>query len=206
MRLGFVNYVRDPTRETPINGAAARGILGTYLIWKTIRYDRHEVLETPTLSIEKWALLVPDSPTVLVVEKYLLVLALLAFVLGYRLRISAFVSALLIGHLGVVRLVYNTSGGVTSLFVAMYFLVFFGLYRHTDELSLDAVRRKRDESFVELVSRLESPTRATYRVDALRWNLLVFAVIYFGAGFDELAESGPAWIAPEKLILSDITT
>lgn len=199
MRLGFVNYVRDPTRETPINGAAARGILGTYLIWKTMWYDWHEVLETPFLFTEKWALLVPESPAVLVVEKYLLVLALLAFVLGYRLRLSAFVSALLVGHLGVVRLVYNTSGGVTSLFIAMYFLVFFGLYRHTDELSLDAVRRKRDESLAALVSRLKSPTRATYRVDALRWNLLVFAVIYFGAGFDKLAKSGLAWIAPENL-------
>lgn len=199
MKLRFVNYVRDPTRETPINGAAARLVLGGYLIWKTMWYDWHDVLEAPFIGQDNYALFVPESPTPLVVEKYLLVVALLAFVLGYRLRLSAFVSALLVGHLGIVRFVYNPHGGVTALFIAIYFLLFFGIYRHTDELSLDAVRRTKDESLPLLVSRLNSSARGIYRMDALRWNLLVFAIIYFGAGFDKLAESGLAWVGSENL-------
>lgn len=199
MRLGFVNYVRRPTRETPINAAAARFVLGGYLIWKTVWYDWNEVLETPFLPYQNYSLLIPESATLLIVEKYLLVVTLFAFILGYRLRLSAFVSALLVGHLGVVRYVYNTSGGVTSLFIASYFLVFFGLYHHRSELSLDGVRRTRNEQLSALVTRLKSSARGTYRMDTLRWNLLIFAVIYFGSGFDKLLQSGPAWIGSENL-------
>lgn len=199
MKVQFVNYVRDATRETPINGAVARLVLGGYLVWKTMWYDWHGVLEAPFVGFEEFAALVPGSATPLVVEKYLLVAALFAFAIGYRLRLSAFVSALLVAHLGVVRFVYNASGGVTALFIAAYFLVFFGLYRHTDELSVDAVRRTRDEPLPSLVSRLKSSARGTYRMDALRWNLLVFAVIYFGSGFDKLASSGLGWVGSANL-------
>lgn len=199
MRLGFVNYVRDPTRETPINSAAARFILGGYLIWKTVWMDWHEVLEVPFVFVEEYAAFIPDSATLLVVEKYVLVLFLLAFILGYRLRLSAFVSAFLVGHLGAIRLAFNTSGSVTALFIAMYFLIFFGLYSHVDELSFDVIRRTRNESLPDLVSRLKSPTRSTYRMDGHRWSLLTIAIIYFGSGFDKLSQSGLAWIDPENL-------
>lgn len=199
MRLGFVNYVRNTTRDTPINGAMARFLLGGYLIWKTIWYDWHAVLEAPFIGVEEFAMLVPQSPTVLVVEKYLLVLTLLAFMVGYRLRLTAFASALLVSHLGIVRFVYNSSGGVTSLFIAAYFVGFFGIYRHTDELSLDRVRRTSEQSLPSLVSRLKSSARGTYRMDALRWNLIIFAIVYFGAGFDKLLESGLAWVQPANL-------
>jgi predicted DCC family thiol-disulfide oxidoreductase YuxK len=196
----FVNYFGDPTRETPVNGGVARLLLAGYLVWKTVWFDWHDVLAAPYVGVEEYAFLVPDSPTILVVEKWLLVAALVCFAVGYRLRLASFLSATLLGHLAGVRFVYNTSGGVTAMFIAVYFLVFFGIYSHRQELSLDAVRRFGLEAHDDLVTRLKSSVRGTYRMDALRWSLVTLAVVYFGGGYTKLFPGLKLhWAAPDNL-------
>jgi predicted DCC family thiol-disulfide oxidoreductase YuxK len=196
----FVNYFGDPTRETAVNGAVARALLGAYLVWKTVWYDWHAVLSVPYVGVEEYAFLMPESPTVLVVEKWLLIVALGCFVAGYRLRLTSFASALLLGHLAGVRFVYNTSGGVTALFIGVYFLVLFGVFSHTQDLTVDAARRYSPGSLDELVSRLKSTPQRGYRMDALKWCLVVLAVVYFGGGYDKLFPGFRLhWAAPDNL-------
>lgn len=42
----FVNYFRNPTRTSAVNLVAARVVLGTYVIWKTMWYDWELFMKT----------------------------------------------------------------------------------------------------------------------------------------------------------------
>jgi len=74
----FVNYFGSETRESPINLAAARFVLGGYLIRKTIWYNWEIVAETPFRICGSYAFAIPSSPTVLVAERWMLIGLLLA--------------------------------------------------------------------------------------------------------------------------------
>ncbi|MDS0221568.1 DCC1-like thiol-disulfide oxidoreductase family protein [Haloarcula sp. S1AR25-5A] len=197
--MKFVNYVRNPIRDSPINTAFARVFLAFYFFWKTVWYDWRQLYDIPLVLYEGYAVLIPPSPTIMVAEKYLLLITLTAFAVGYRLRLSSLVSAVIVGHMGVVRYVYNTSGGTTALFIGMYMLVFFGLYRHRDRLSVDAIRSAGSGSPASLVDRLTGSVSDSFRADALRWSLLVVGIIYFGSGFAKVVNGPVAWVAPENL-------
>lgn len=209
----FVNYFGDETRRTPINLAVARVVLAGYLIWKTIWYDWERLAATPFVVSDSYAFLVPPSPTILVVEKWVLIGLLIGVMLGYRLGATTFLSGLIVAHLGAVRYTLNTSGGTTALFFSVYFLVLFGLYRDQDVLTLDRVRRcrRRNEAkdddnaerellpIAEWRAHVESPVGGGYPMTALKWNLVVVAVVYFGSGFDKLLSGSLAWAATDNL-------
>lgn len=198
--MTFVNYFADDTRTSPINLAVARAVLGGYLIWKTVWYDWQLLYDAPYVVVDKFSFYLPPEPWILVVEQWLLILALGAFVLGYRLGTTSFVAALLLSHLAAVRYTHNNSGGTTALFIAAYFLVFFGLYRGQDELSLDGIRRLRAVSMERINAVLTSGPARRFPATALKWNLLVLAVIYFGAGFQKvIAHGGLGFATAENL-------
>lgn len=198
--LMFVNYFGTRARDSPINLAVGRLILGTYLIWKTIWYDWSQIVQSPFSLIEAYSFAVPYGfPLVLTIEKWVLIATLLAFIVGYRLGTTAFVSAVLLAHLAIVRFTLNISGGTTALFLGVYSLIFFGIYRHQDELSLDAFRRTGGESTAKLRRHLTSPAQESYRMDALKWSLLAVAIIYFGAGYFKLLRGGLGWASAENL-------
>lgn len=198
----FVNYARDPARRSPINVAAARVILGLVLVWKVLSldwaaigtwpvpiYERHEPFLLPELTI-------PFLP----VEKWVLVAALLGFTLGYRTRLTSFVSALLMTHMAGLRLPINPSGGTEALFIATYFVLFFGLYSDQDALSVDGLRRVANTPVAEIDHFLRSEETRSYRMSALRWCLLVMAILYFTAGLQKvLSNPGLTWTVPDSL-------
>jgi len=198
----FVNYVRNPERESPINTAVARVVLGSYLVWK--------VLSLNWAAIEAWPAPVryPVEPflfprvtiPLLGVEQWVLVAVLLAFTVGYRTRFASFVSALLITHMAGIRLSYNASGGTEALFLATYFLLLFGLYSDQDLLSVDAVRRTANASRTRLSRFLRGDGRRTYRMNALRLSVLTLGILYFGAGLSKIVRNpGLSWTAPDSL-------
>ena len=213
----FVNYFADDTRSSPLNLTIARVVFAGYLIWKTVWYDWGLFAAVPYIGVDNYSFLVPSNPTVLVVEKWLLIGLLVAVMLGYRLGVTTFLSAVLVAHLGAVRYTLVTSGGTTSLFFSAYFLIMLGLYREQDVLTLDAVRRSpqalRDGGtetsettlggapslIADLRTRVESPSRRSYRMTALKWNLVIIALVYFGSGFDKLVSGGLAWAAVDNL-------
>ncbi|EMA38677.1 hypothetical protein [Halococcus hamelinensis] len=207
----FINYVRDETRSTPLNLAAARMILASYLVWKTVWYDWPRLLATPFTVADTYTFLVPASPAVLVVEKWVLIGLLVLVLVGYRLGLTTFLSALLVGHLGAVRYTVNTSGGTTALFFSVYFLVLFGLYRDQDVLTADvlwrALRRRlthdtageRRSSPETAIPRSPAFEGASYPMTALKYDLVVIAIVYFGGGVDKLLSGGLAWAGPANL-------
>ncbi|HET7323065.1 MAG TPA: DUF393 domain-containing protein [Halococcus sp.] len=112
----------------------------------------------------------------------------------------SFLSALVIAHLGAVRFTHRISGETDALFFSVYFLLFFGLYRMADELSVDGFRRTRNRSIDQLNEFLQSSPTDTYRMTALTGGLLAIATVYFGSGLDK-ARAGPLseWIKGENL-------
>ncbi|WP_372910305.1 hypothetical protein [Salinigranum sp.] len=183
-RLGFVNYVRSPTRTSPINHAVARFLLGSYVVWKIVWYDWRAFLSMPVLDTTTYAFVVPPAELwwVLTAEQLLTVVALGLFVVGYRLRLTAFVASTFLVHMGVVRFTQNGSGATTPLFLAAYLLVFFALYDRDNELSVDAVRRTASQSLASLNDHLKADEPSTHGHHALKWGLLTMGIVYFGAG------------------------
>ncbi|WP_390192567.1 DCC1-like thiol-disulfide oxidoreductase family protein [Halalkalicoccus salilacus] len=161
--------------------------MGGWLIWKTIWYDWSLVAENLFLLETPWSWAVPPVPAlVLTIEKWVLIALLGMFIVGYRVRLLGGVSALLLAHLAVVRYNLNTSGETQALMIGVYFLIFFSIYAETDELSLDGIRRTKELSLDELRSFLKTSDDRSYDMPALKWSLLVIAIIYFGAGFDKV--------------------
>lgn len=197
----IVNYVRDAVRDSPVNLAVARVVLAGYLIWKTLPYDWPLFVSAPFAGFETYRFAIPPWPALLVVEKWLLIVILLVFAVGFRVRVTALVAALLVGHFAVIRFTLNTSGGSTALFFSAWYLLFFALYAgdETDGLSVDAVRKTGERSLDELRAFLKSDRPRSYRMDPLRWSLLAFAIVYFGAGVAKLYIGGIGWFSPENL-------
>ena len=199
-----VNYVADPTRDSPVNLAAARFVLATYVVWKTVWVDWGVFMEVPFVVFDEYAFLVPYGfPQLLVVEKYLLLVTVVLFAVGYRIRATGFLSGLLLGHLGLLLFAMNGSGVTTAMFIAVYFLFFFALFASQDELSADGIRRTGTRSLGSLVARLKSSSTPRYRMDALKYSLLALGIIYFGSAFDKLFPDlqgfQPEWVMPYNL-------
>ena len=198
----FVNYFTDDRRPSPINLAMARFVLGFWLIWKTIWYNWSRHVETPYLALSpsrEWA--IPTSmPWILTVEKWALIALLCLFVFGYRIRITAAVSSLLLAHLGTVRRTLVGSGETGTLFIGVFFLVFSALYAETDELSADGIRRLSGTP-VEVVSeRLSTTAKRRFRMPSLKYSLVVIAVLYFSSGVSKVVEGGGlGFIASDNL-------
>jgi predicted DCC family thiol-disulfide oxidoreductase YuxK len=200
----FLNYVAHPVRDSPVNLAMARVVIAFYVVWKMGWMDWNVYLQVPFLGFEEYEFLVPHGfPQLLVVEKWLLIATVLLFAVGYRIRLTASFAAVLLGHLALLRFAMNGFGGGSAPFVAMYFLVFFALFSVEDELSIDGVRRTGHRSLESLVSRVKGPSADTFRMDALKYSLLVLGVVYFGSAFDKmfpnLSKFQPEWLMPYNL-------
>lgn len=195
-----VNYVRHPTRASSFNLAIARFLLGGYLVWKLLSFPWAVVSAWPIRHRSTYWTVVEPSLGLLSLEVALAVLSLCAFVVGYRLRVATCLSALLVAHLGLVLFSLSPHGGVKSLFVASLLLVGFGLYADGRARPGPVDRRAR-------VGHTEGDDRGLSSLDstpvpmhALRFALVVVAILYFGAGVDKVVH-GPllAWLAPRSL-------
>lgn len=201
----FVNYVRDPWRASPINVGAARVIFGMYLLWNFGSMDFSDIHEwhvSPGMG-EYLIFQPPFVQRLLPIEKAVLLVFLLAFLLGYRQRLTALVSALLVSHLATVMNAYTNSGRVNSMFIAGYFLIFFGLYAETDRLTVDTIRSATADSLDELNERLRSPHSGEYNMRILQLTLLTIAILYFGSAWNKIVFGSPGlsweWMSPGNL-------
>lgn len=195
----FVNYLWNRECESPINVAAARVLLGVYLVWDVASYEWVELAGWHVSRGDTYAFLQPPAPhLVLPAEKWLLVLALLGFTVGYRVGLTSFVSAMLLAHLATIMHIYSPVGRADAMFTSAYLLLFFGIYRETDPLTVDALRSGASGSTAELADRIRTGTDRTFSAIALTWSLLTVAVLYFGsavykARLGPLSEWATAW-------------
>lgn len=196
----FVNYFRDVKRGSPMNLAVARFLIGGYVIWKTVWYDWQLVVQTPfTLAGEPYTTLVPPAASLLLpVEKWALIGTMVLFIVGYRPLFSSFLGALLLGHLGAIRFTLDPSGATTSLFIAVWFLVFFGLFHEEQPMTVGSAGD--DIESLSAANRFLRSSRESFSMQSLRWSLLSIALVYFGAGFLKVVQ-GPLteWATVENL-------
>ncbi len=193
----LVNYVASPTRESALNLAVGRVLLGLTALWKLFSYEFDGVAQWPAALFEtdRHAAFYLGEPHLALLpgEVALAALALVGFTLGLRLGLSSFASALLLAHLSALHYVPSNAGSTWLPFI--YGIVLFGVYRQHDRFSFDAwwARRRRGAesgSEPELVD-----------MAALRWMLVVTALIYVFTGVSKLLRSGLAWATPESLAL-----
>jgi predicted DCC family thiol-disulfide oxidoreductase YuxK len=199
----FVNYFGDDSRPSPINLALGRAVLGCWLVWKTVYYDWSLMLSEPyrAMAYSGYDVLIPlSAPWILTVEKWLLVAVVSLFVVGYRLRLTAFTSAILVAHLATIRKTLVSSGEVSALFIGSIFLLFFALYPDDDVLSLDGLRRVRSKSLGWLVSRLKSDEDHSYRMPSMTYSLLTLAILFFSTGASKVVDGGGlGFVVPDNL-------
>lgn len=199
----FVNYFTDERRISPINLAMARLVLGGWLVWKTIWYDWSRHVNTPYRAVTspayEWA--IPTSaPWLLTVEKWALIGCLCLFIVGYRIRITAAVSSLLVAHLAAVRQTLVQSGETGTLFIGVFFLLFFALYANIDELSADGIRRVTAKPVSHVTERLSETNRRRYAMPPLKYSLLFIAILYFSSGVSKIVDGGGlTFVRPETL-------
>jgi predicted DCC family thiol-disulfide oxidoreductase YuxK len=189
----FVNYFDDDQRSSPINLAAARLLIGVWVVWKTVWYDWSRHVDVPYRATAgasyEWAIPV-TAPWVLTIEKWALLGLIVLFVVGYRIRVTGLASAVLLAHLGAVRETLINSGETGSLFLGSFILLFLTLYADDDVLSVDGVRRTADRSVESLVTRLKSTADHQYRMPGLKYALLTIAILFFSTGLSKVVSGG----------------
>lgn len=198
----FVNYVTNKTRNHPLNLAVARILLGVYAFWHAASMDIAGLIEWPVSLTGFYSeMLYPPAgyENILLVEQAFLLIAALALIVGYRIRMSAFCTAFFLSHLaGVIRLV-NPSGETDQLLVGGLLIVVYGLYSSQDVLSVDGIRRTRNHSVSELNSFLKGDLDDAYELSALKWMLLLLGILYFGAAYAKFDTPLLDWVTAENL-------
>jgi predicted DCC family thiol-disulfide oxidoreductase YuxK/uncharacterized membrane protein YphA (DoxX/SURF4 family) len=194
-----LNYVARPSRSTPFNLAAARVVLVTATLWKLVRYDWGALPTWPAPLRD----ILPVFRHPFVFSHVQLValacgLCLLAVLVGYRLRATAWAGAILLTYLGAVRHAYQTSHTSRILFNAALVLLLFALFAEEDRLSVDQLRRTRDATLASLRDHLELDL-GEFPHRALRWTLVVVGVFYFQAGYGKLVGDPVSWVQPWNL-------
>lgn len=195
----FVNYLRNRERESPVNVAAARVLLGTYLVWNVASYEWGELAGWHLSRGDTYTFLLPPAQhLVLPAEKWLLVAALIGFTVGYRVGATSIVGAVLLAHLATIMHMYSPVGRADAMFTSAHLLLFFGVYRETDLLTVDAVRSAGRRPTAETAERIKARTDQSFTAVVLVLSLLTVAILYFGsavykARLGPLSEWTTAW-------------
>ena len=199
----FVNYFKDDSRSSPINLAAGRLVLGFWVVWKTVWYDWSRHVETAywTAASTSFEWTIPVSaPWLLTVEKWLLIGLAALFVVGYRIRVTATAGSFLLAPLATVRQTMVTSGETSAMFIGSFMLLFFALYAETDRLSIDGISRTGSPSVESLVGRLRASADHRYPMPAMKYSLLLLAILYFSTGTSKVIDgNGLGFVAPDNL-------
>jgi len=197
----FVNYFDSRTRASPINLAAARIVLGVYILWRGASIQVRDLTEWPVHWVTRLSLMAPPDgfEWVLVLEQYLLVIASILFIIGYRTQLSSFIAGAVFSHLTGVMRIMNLGGETDQMAIGALCVFLFGLYCEQDKLSVDGVRRTGQISIQVLNERLQQPDSGRFRMTSLTLILLALGILYassavgrfFGAGWID-------WVSPEN--------
>ncbi len=203
----FINYFRSARRSTCLNLAVARIIICLYCIWKVSTFPFGELAGFPEAFFEgnshailgMWRF---AHPSILIAEQIVAAVCLIFVMVGFRTGFSSFVAALLITHLA--GLSFAVTADKTFLLPA-YFLIFYGIYRAQDLLTVDHFRSMGSAPQWQLNQVLQSAQPApAATLSTLKWLLLCMAAIYFFTGFGKFKIAGWDfdWAAAENIRLS----
>lgn len=203
----FVNYFRSPSRSTCLNLTVARIVLCLYLVWKVSTFPFGQMAGFPPafLASNSHAFLAAlrfGHPAALVAEQSLAVMCLILCAIGLWTGLASFAAGLLITHLAGLSFAFNAD---KTFLLPAYFLIFYGIYRDQDLLTLDRFRSLRHTSQDERNKLLQvAATPAPVALSALKWLLLSVAAIYFFTGYGKIKISGWDfdWGAADNIRLS----
>jgi len=203
----FVNYFCSDERTSCLNLSVARWILCLYGVWKIASYPFYSVACFPEdffsnnpynyLSWFRWS-----SPEWVFAEQALAVLLLGFCALGLFRAFSTFGAALILTHLEGLSFAIENEKTSTNL---AFFLIFYGIFRSADTITLDAFRANRRVQPDNLRALLvKEQKKEPIRLEALKWFLVTLAVIYFFTGFGKWQVAGwnLTWGAPENIRLA----
>lgn len=199
----FVNYFASPRPQSAFNISFARVLIGLYSIWKLLSYDIDDLQNWPIILFDRHQngllLFSEGYLQYLLLEQWVLVIALGLFVLGWRLGLTAFLSALLLAHLTALH--YVPSNAATTFLPAVYSLILFGLFRENETRSLYKLTRVMSRIKGALGGLSEPGREQSVDMSSLKWIQLLFALTYFFTGFSKLANAGPQWASAENFAL-----
>lgn len=189
----FINYFRSDARSTCLNLSVARFILCAYGAWKIATYPYAQAAFFPDDFIDWNPRVILDwfrwpAPEWMIFEQTLAVVFLAMCGLGFARAWSAFGAALLITHMEGLTFAIDSEKTATNL---AFFLIFYGIFRAPDKVSLDAYFASGRFSLGALkadLARKESSNPV--RLEALKWFLVILAIIYFFTGFGKVEVTG----------------
>ncbi len=197
----FINYFAHDTRPSGFNTAVARVLLGAYAVWKLLSYRLDRLQDWPEFLFlvhrHRFFLPFPGYLAYLPIEQWIAVFLLILFAIGWRIGFTAFTSALLIGHM--IALHYAVTNSGATFLPAIYMLIFFAVFRETDDLSIDTVRGAKHEPLAALVADLAASARAPRDMAILKWTLVTIALTYFFTGYAKLLIGGLSWATGQNL-------
>jgi len=182
----FINYFDNHARNSPINIAVARVLLGFVAIWRLTIVEWSEVKKWPVYGNEYHLFLIPSEEFLayLTIEKYVTTLFLILFILGYRIKLVGFVSAFLLGHMSGILYMINHLHESTFFSPIIILIILFGLFSQEDMLSIDNIRRMKWKSAEKMNRDLQKDKK--YQAQSLKWCLIVFGIFWFMTGFSKI--------------------
>jgi hypothetical protein len=182
----IVNYMQVRARTTRTNIRVAQALVGILGAWIVLSYDFAALAEFPTeafASHRRYGGVAPPlvPRELLVVEQLVVAVLLMLVACGWRIRLTALSSALLLMHLGAVIMALSNLKVFAFL---IYPLIMFSVH--------DGVGRTEGD-----VGQAEA--QAVADADCLRAIQLATALIYFLTGWAKVNESGWAWLSPSNL-------
>jgi hypothetical protein len=174
----FINYFSSSERESAFNLKAARLIIGVYAIWKLASLRWLELVRSPLQPYGFYSFFYPPSSLepLIIGEVAVAILCLGSLALSYRVKMSSFISAVIIAHLsGLLQPLTIFSGSYTFLPI-VFALIFLGMYE---------VEGLRDHS-------------GNYQLKPLKWLILFLGIYYFSAGMGKIFSGDVLqWITPQ---------
>jgi hypothetical protein len=179
----FVNYLWEPTRDSPMNLVLARVVVSFYAIWKLLSYGWSGLTTWPEFVFYS------AHPPVLIpieyiwVEVAITIGALLLVAAGRYVHIAGFTAALLLAHLTGIH--YAVTNQASTFLPTIYFLILLAIYSDISSNPLSPPSNH-DEN-------------ENYVLSPLRWLLLIVAGTYFFAGFAKVQSGVFAWASGDNI-------
>jgi predicted DCC family thiol-disulfide oxidoreductase YuxK len=197
----LINYWKNEERDSGINLAFARISLGIYAIWKLLSYDWMTLQQWPDLVFRKspqsHLVLSTDNLSYITVEVIIAVVLLLCVSFGYRLGLTALLSSFVLAHLSGIHYAVTNPG--STFLPVVYMLLFIALYRDTDVLTVDALRKTRHKSLQSLHKFLKEGRPSSYPAPTLKWTLVTIGIVYFFTGFAKVQGGLFMWATGNNL-------
>jgi predicted DCC family thiol-disulfide oxidoreductase YuxK len=201
----WINYWADSRRESGFNAGVARVLIGGVGIIRYLFYPWTDLQKAPFALLENPLIFLPWplQNDLIWLEVGITLVILSAFTVGYRVRASGWLSALLVTHAVGLTWYASMSFKHMLIFVPLYLL--WALFADADDIGVDGIRRTKNSTIARLNKQLQSKRQDVQELTQLRWGLIVIALVYFFAGFSKLrnglfATGNPiGWATPPNL-------